>query len=240
MRWNELFRELRKLDWTMTLSICLLMAIGITFIYSASYRGEDQFTGAFFHKQLVGRWSAAWFFWGWPWWIITSCAMPPGGCTERPGVAGAGVAGGQEGLWRVSLVESVRHSGPAVRIRQTGDVGRVGAVFEPAGTVGRDGALCRAGPGDRGDSFCADSQGARSGTAAVLLPVAFFMLFAAGTPIRYLALLIGLALLAAPFGWFALAIISRSGSWFFWIRAATPSAPVGTKSSRPLPWGPAA
>ncbi len=42
------------------------------------------------------------------------------------------------------------------------------------------------------------------GTAAMLIPVAFMMMFAAGVPLKHMLILAGIGLLLMPFGWFLL------------------------------------
>ena len=49
-------RWLRRMDWSLVITIGLLMTAGVMFIFSASYRSEDLPVSPFYRKQIA--WAA--------------------------------------------------------------------------------------------------------------------------------------------------------------------------------------
>lgn len=52
MNTRRILRLLARMDWPSVLAILLLLGVGVAFIYSAGYRGEDRPPAEFYRKQL--------------------------------------------------------------------------------------------------------------------------------------------------------------------------------------------
>jgi penicillin-binding protein 2 len=144
-------------DWLAILLAAGLLGTGLTFIYSASWRGEETgIVGSWFDKQI---WWAAigaavalalaavdYRFWiRQAWWVYLISLV----------LAGAGAGHRGEGVRRLPVAERVRGAGAALGIRQGGDGAGAGAG---AGEPGAARALVR----DRGAGAAADGAAVRA------------------------------------------------------------------------------
>ena len=189
----------------MVSAITLLLLTGISFIYSASYRGENMPAGSYFQKQIV--------------WALIG------------GLVFLGVALADYHLWRDSawwlygvglvLLVLVLLVGKKVYGAyrwlslfgiqiQPSEFAKVSTMIALARFLSRPGRevehfrcvvqvlVITAVP------FLLILKEPDLGTAAIMAPMAFCMMFAAGVPLRYLGLLVLVALLLAPLSWFVL------------------------------------
>jgi len=205
MDWGLIRRLIRRIDWGLVLAVVLLMGFGVLFIYSASYRGDGLPVSPFYRKQLV------WFVLG----LVSFLAM----------VAIDYHRLGEAAWWLylvgVALLVLVLFFGTEVHgshrwLRlfgiqvQPSEFAKLATLLLLARYLSRPGR-------DVGSpraviTVCALTlipaaliiQEPDLGTAAVLGPMAFVMLYAAGVPLRKLGILLAIGLLFLPFAWFGL------------------------------------
>ena len=205
MNWRQARLILRRMDWSMVLGISVLLFSGVMFIFSASFRGEDLPVGSFHEKQL--GWIALGAFCyltlvlvdyhhlrDATWWLYGISIV----LLVLVLVMGKKVYGAYRWL---------NLFGVQIQPSELAKVATMLALARFWGRPGRDPTEPRAIVA----TFAIIALPAALilkepdlGTAAVLLPLAFIMMFAAGVPLRSLALLIVIGLVLAPFSWFFL------------------------------------
>ncbi len=210
MSLRPLKQLLGRLDWTMVLAIAALLMVGITFIYSASYRSDDLPAGSFFEKQIL------WALMGIGIFLVfaavdyhqlrdASWALYALGLVLLILVLliGKKVYGAYRWLNLFGIqVQPSEFAKVATMIALARFLSRPGRSMAPLKLVGQV-LLIMAVP------FLLILKEPDLGTASVLVPVAFFMMFAAGVPIRTLALLVLIGILLMPLGWFVLGDYQR-------------------------------
>ncbi len=202
---QRMIRMLRRLDWVFILSVILLILVGIVFIYSATYRSAENPMTELTRKQLV--------------WVMVGT-----GCFLLAALTNYDFVAGQA-FWLYSaclvllvlvLFFGIRIYGAyrwlnlfgfQIQPSEFAKLGTLVALAHYLGTPSRDlrhpatvGAclLITAIP------FVLILQQPDLGTAMMLAPLVFIMMYVAGVPMVYLLVLGGLALLSAPLGWFVL------------------------------------
>lgn len=206
MKLRRIMALLSKLDPVSLAASVVLMGIGIAFIYSAGYRGEDAPPATFYRKQIVwamigfsGYAAAAVADYRWVgrqsgWLYGVSCAL-----LVLVLLVGVKVYG----AYRWLNVFGIRF--------QPSEVGKLAVILLLARFLARPdmdprrpacfwGAAAIVGP-----VFLLILMGPDLGSAMMLAPVAAAMLFAAGVPWKTLGRLALAGALAAPLGWFLLA-----------------------------------
>lgn len=205
MNWRQTLIILRRMDWSMVLGIAVLLFAGVMFIFSASFRSEDLPAGSFYEKQL------GWIVLGAlcylmlvvvdyhrlrdaTWWLYGISIV----LLVLVLVMGKKVYGAYRWL---------NLFGVQIQPSELAKVATMLALARFWGRPGRDPTEPRAIIA----TFAIIALPAALilkepdlGTAAVLLPLAFIMMFAAGVPLRSLGLLVLIGLLLAPFSWFFL------------------------------------
>ena len=198
---------LRRMDWSMALAIAALLVIGILFIYSAVNRNDDLPVAPFYQKQLVWALVGLGFFLmlvlvdyhrfcDAAWWlymvglVLLTLVIIPGvgkkvyGAYRWLSLFGVQVQPSEFGKL-ATLFVLARFLGQPGR-----DVKSLHSVFQVLMIIGVPFLLIFKEPD--------------LGTAMMLAPVSFFMMYAAGVPFKYLAGLIGIGVLLMPFAWFGL------------------------------------
>ncbi|MBQ9343686.1 MAG: rod shape-determining protein RodA [Kiritimatiellae bacterium] len=201
---KRLWRLFLRQDWIAVLTAVALLGIGLAFIYSASWRGEDTgIVGAWFHKQIV--WASLggalaltlalvdYHFWTRHAWLLFLVSVV---LLVLVLVAGRKVYGAYR--WLVLFGVPVQPS----------EFAKVALVILVAHVLGNPALpphslglmlvvlLLAAVP------FMLILVEPDLGTALVLGPTIFFMLFAAGMRWRYFFSAAVAALAAAPLGWY--------------------------------------
>ena len=205
MGWNEVNRILRRMDWSMVFVVGVLLTISVMFIFSASYRGEDLPVASFYERQLV--WAAVGLallamcavidyhrFRDAAWWLYVVGLI----LLVLVLVIGKKVYGAYRWL---------SFFGVQIQPSEFGKLATLVALARFLSRPGRD-------PADPkvvfqvltiiGIPFLLILKEPDLGTAGMLVPVAFLMMYAAGVPVRYLAILALIGVLVMPLGWFAL------------------------------------
>jgi rod shape determining protein RodA len=201
---------LRRMDWIMLLAVLTLLAIGVMFIYSASYRGEDVSPADFYQRQII--WAALGLFVlglatvfdyrslrSMAWWIYAACVLLlmlvlVAGQKRYGAVRWLVVFGFQlqpSELAKLAVVLALAR----FLARPGRDPTDPRVVFQVLATIGIPFALIAKEP-----DF---------GTAAILVPVAFVVMFVAGVPLRYLLWLAAAGVALMPVGWMFLGAYQR-------------------------------
>lgn len=205
MDWEMARHMVRRVDWSLLVVLALLLLVGVLFIYSASYRTDDFPVAPFYRKQIV--WALAGLlsfaalvvidyhrFRDAAWWLYLIGLV----LLVLVLVIGKKVYGAYRWLSffgiRVQPSEFAKLAtliGLARFLSRPGrDVASWRCVVQVLLIVGVPFLLILKEPD--------------LGTAMVLMPVAFIMMYVAGVPLRHLGLLALAGLLLMPFGWFAL------------------------------------
>lgn len=205
MSWNEISRILRRMDWSMVFAVGALLVAGVLFIFSASYRGEDLPVASFYEKQVV--WAVLGIgllvmctvvdyhrFRDAAWWmyvvgvVLLVLVLVMGkkvyGAYRWLSFFGVQVQPSEFGKLATLLVLARFLSRPGR------DLTDPKVVFQVLTIIGIPFLLIVKEPA--------------LGTAGMLVPVAFLMMYAAGVPFRYLAILALIGILLMPLGWFVL------------------------------------
>ena len=207
MDWSRISNILRRMDWSMIFAMAMLLIAGIFFIYSAVNRNDDLPVAPFYEKQMVWALVGLAFFLllvlidyhrfrdaAWGLYVVGMILLI---LVLIPGV-GKKVYGAYRwlNLFGVQV--------------QPSEFGKLATVIVVARFLGRPGRDVRtwkclfqvlmivAVP------FLLIFKEPDLGTAMMLLPVSFFMMFVAGVPVKFLGTLVGIGLLLMPFGWFGL------------------------------------
>jgi rod shape determining protein RodA len=196
---------LGRMDWLFVFSVLALAGIGILFIYSASYRNDDQFMTALTRRQVL------WVFVGLgcfvtailtdyrhlaanAWWIYIVCLV----LLILVLLIGVKVYGAYRWLnlfgIRVQPSEFAKLGTLLILARYLSLPSRSMADAKTFFVV----MLLTAIP------FILVLRQPDLGTALMLIPVALALLYVGGVPLKFLAILIGLGLLSSPLGWLVL------------------------------------
>lgn len=202
---RKTFQLLGRMDFIFALAVLALMIIGILFIYSASYRNDDQWMTALTRRQVV--WSLvglACFFAALmvdyrrlavqAWWVYGLCLL----LLVLVLFMGVKIYGARRWLNLFGL---------QVQPSEFAKLGTLLLLARYASLPSRDMhsprtffnvLLLMAIP------FILVLRQPDLGTALMLVPVALVILFVGGVPLRFLAMLVGVGILLAPLGWFLL------------------------------------
>ncbi len=198
-------RKFGLMDWFLTLSVVSLIVMGIFYIYSAGYQSDDQPVSSFYQKQVVWAAIALILYIGLAlgdyrraieaaWWIyIVALAL-----LVLVLMVGREVYGATRWLSLFNIQV------------QPSEFAKLGTVLVLARYLGR--------PGRRPEDlktrlytlgivvipFALIARQPDLGTAAVLLPSAFVIMFVAGVPLRFLGVLVLIGVLMLPVAWFNL------------------------------------
>lgn len=202
MRPPRIATLLRGLDWIMVLATLLLIAGGVAFIYSASYRGDDLPVPPFYRRQII--WAAlglvvflicaAWDYRRWreaAWWLYFATLL----LLVWVLVAGRKMYGATRWLslfgWHMQPSEFAKVVWILWLARF---LSRPGRDTRAPWTTAR--ALLMMAP-----LFLLIARQPDLGTAAMLIPVTCAMLFVAGTPLKHFVVMALIAILMAPVAW---------------------------------------
>lgn len=196
---------LKRLDPFFMAGMLGLILTGIFFIYSASYRNEDEWMTALTRKQVVWALAGLGIFIAVviadyrvvtqnAWWIYGGCLV----LLVLVLVMGVKIYGAYRWLnlfgIQVQPSEFAKLGSLLVMARYLGQPSRDVTEFKTMYAI----LLLMAVP------FVLVLRQPDLGTALMLVPLALMMLFAGGVPFRYLAILAGIGLLLTPLGWFVL------------------------------------
>ncbi len=205
MDWFQLKHWLRRMDWSILIAIGVLMVMGVMFIYSAGYQGDDLPVSSFYKKQVL--WSIVGIFvflslvaidyhsWGEnAWWIYAVCIL----LLVLVLVMGKEVYGANR--WLSFFGMQVQ---PSEFAKLGAIIGVAHYLSRPGRTMVRTGTalsvlLITALP------FVLILKEPDLGTAMVLVPMVLAMMFVAGVPVRTIAFIVLLGLLIMPVGWLGL------------------------------------
>lgn len=207
---RRILRPLLRADGVMLAATLALAALGVAFIYSAGYRGEDLPAAPFYRRQIL------WVVFGlaclfaaaltdYRTWNAQAAWLYAAGCALLVAVLFAGVR--VYGAYRWLDLFGLRV--------QPSEFGKLAAILMLArylSTPGRDpqrpacvwGAALIVGP-----VFLLIAAGPDLGSAAMLVPVTAAMLFVAGVPFRTLGRLALAALPVVPLAWMAMSAYQR-------------------------------
>lgn len=196
---------LGRVDWLFVVAMLGLVTIGTLFIYSASFRNEDEWMTAMTRRQVV--WAVVGFvaflfmmftdyrqLAGHAWWIYLICLI----LLVLVLVMGIKIYGAYRWLnlfgIRVQPSEFAKLGTLLLLARYLSPPSRDMADFKTFFAV----MFIMVVP------FVLVLQQPDLGTALMLIPVTLSLLYAGGVPLRYLVILGGLGLLLSPLGWFVL------------------------------------
>ena len=198
-------QHLRRMNWGLFAGMFCLTVMGVLFIYCASYRGDDLPVSPFYKKQILWLAMGTCIYFmimvfdyhrlsvvGWPVYalgivlllLVLAFGKTVYGATRWLNVLGIYIQPSE--FAKLSTVVALAH----FLSRPGRDVSRPRCLFQVM--------LIAAVP------FLLILKEPDLGTAAVLLPATGLMLYAAGVPLKYLAIIGGVALMLLPLGWFAL------------------------------------
>ena len=202
---SHFIQVFRRMDWGMLVAAAALLAVGILFIYSACYRGDPENVAPFYRKQIA--WAAA-----------GACAFAALALFDYRRLAEHAwlIYGASLALLVLVLIMGVRIHGaarwlalPGLRV-QPSEFAKLATLLALAADLSRPGVhpahprvVLRTGI-IAAVPFLLIFLEPDLGTAAVLVPIAFALLFAAGVPLKTLGLLAAAGLLLVPVGWFVL------------------------------------
>lgn len=205
MNWARISIILKRLDWGMVFCILLLLAVGILFIYSAACRGEDVPSAPFHRKQMLWALVGAGFFLATAftdyrhlrdaaWWLYFVALL----LLVLVLLVGKEMYGARRWLNLFGIhVQPSEFAKLATIVVVARFLGRPGRSLDEPVRIFQVLALVAV-------PFLLIVKEPDLGTAAMLIPVAFMMMFAAGVPVKYMLILGAVGLLLLPFGWFFL------------------------------------
>lgn len=193
------------MDSVMLITVFLLMATGILFIYSACYRQDDIPVADFYRKQML-------------WCVIGLIAALIAGLTDyrRLFKLTGWIYAATIILLVLVMIVGTEINGARRWINffgihvQPAEIAKLGVIITLARYLGRPGRNLRSAKTLitslllAGIPFLLIVKQPDLGTAAVLLPITMAMLFVAGIPMKRLAMLCLIGLMFLPVGWFAL------------------------------------
>ncbi|HMP71717.1 MAG TPA: rod shape-determining protein RodA [Kiritimatiellia bacterium] len=199
------FDAIRRIDPLFLLGILALVVVGFFFVYSASYRGDEDTLTTMTRLQI--RWASL----GLILFLLTVKTDYRNLQGTAPLIYFLCLV-----LLVLVLVMGVKISGAyrwlslmGVRI-QPSEFAKLGVLLMLAAYLGQPGRDMRSVKTLvtvlllAGIPFALILQQPDLGTAMMLVPMAFVMLFIAGVPIRYLLVMVGIGILLMPLGWFLL------------------------------------
>ncbi len=210
MNVEHIKRHVIRSDWWLNLSLIALMIIGILFIYSAGFQSAETPVSAFYRRQIVWALVGALGYMvlamtdyrrvaDMAWWIyvVTLCLL------VLVLLVGKEVYGASRWLSLFDIqVQPSEFAKPAVILvaarylaRPGRDIGRTRCVWIVL--------LIAAAP------FVLIVRQPDLGTAMVLLPIVFLILYAAGVRLKVLAVLVLLGLMTLPVAWLGLSEYQR-------------------------------
>ena len=196
---------LKRLDWFMVVAILALSTIGILYIYSATYRNDDEWITALTRRQIL------WVFVGLGVFIATIL-------TDYRKLASNSWL-----IYLVCIVLLVLVLTMGVKVYnayrwlnlfgiqiQPSEFAKIGTLMviayylSPPSRDMTDYKTFYVVLALMAVPFFLVLRQPDLGTALMLVPVTLVLLYAGGVPLRYLAILVGIGLLLSPFGWFGL------------------------------------
>ncbi len=207
MDWSQISRLLRRLDWSLVVGVGALLVASVFFIYSAAFRADDLPVAPFYEKQMMWAMVGIGFFLllvlidyhrfrDAAWWLYAV------GLVLLVLVLIPGVGKKVYGAYRWLMLFGVQ--------LQPSEFGKLATLIALARFLSRPGRDVKSPKCVVqslliiGVPFLLIVKEPDLGTGMMLVPVAFFMMYAAGVPIRYLAFLVLLGILMMPLGWFVL------------------------------------
>jgi rod shape determining protein RodA len=205
MNWDQARRLIGRMNWGLLLAALLLMGLGVLFIYSAGYKGEDQPVAPFYRRQIlwVGAGLAVYFMvllfdyhrlGEASWWIyimgvvllvlVLATGKRVYGAVRWLDLFGMQVQPSELAKLATLLVLARYLSRPGREPAQPGTLLAVAVIV--------------------GIPFLLIIKEPDLGTAMVLVPMAVALLFVAGLPARSLLVLVAAGALLLPVGWFTL------------------------------------
>ncbi|MBU1909523.1 MAG: rod shape-determining protein RodA [Verrucomicrobia bacterium] len=202
MDWTHARWLLKRMDWSMVIAVVLLLGIGVAFVYSASYRGDDLPVPSFYRRQMVWallgvavfvlfvlvdyrrlRAAAGWLY-GMSLVLLVLVLL-----------VGKKVYGAYRWLSVFGVqVQPSEFAKLALIVMLARFLGRPGRDLRHPLTTLRALVLLAL-------PFALIVKEPDLGTAVVMVPMTVLMLFVAGTPLRHLALLGLVGVLLLPVGW---------------------------------------
>lgn len=205
MSFDHAIKLLKRMDVFFILAIIGLILTGISFIYSASYRNDDEWMTALTRRQVIWALVGVGCFVAAAlvdyrnvavnaWWIYMVCLV----LLVLVLVMGVKIYGSYRWLnlfgIQVQPSEFAKLGTLLVFARYLSLPSRNMSEFKTFYTV----LLLMAVP------FVLVLKQPDLGTALMLVPLALALLYVGGVPFRYLAILVGVGLLLTPLGWFVL------------------------------------
>ena len=201
----QIRQTLRRMDWALFCTVCVLMTLGVLFIYSATWRGEGIPMSSFYKKQMV--WALiglALFFLITlsdyhalgenAWWLYGTALV----LLVLVLFVGKEVYGAHRWL---------SFFGFQVQPSELAKLGVIVALAQYLSRPNRNMALPQTTAMAlliMGVPLILILREPDLGTSAVLLPITILMLYAVGVPLKTLVFLGVLGLLFLPVGWFGL------------------------------------
>jgi len=205
MAWSETARLLRRMDWSLVIAVMALMTIGVIFIFSASYRADDLPMPSFYKKQVVWVMIGAALYLALvlmdyhrfrdaAWWLYAVGLV----LLVLVLVMGKKVYGAYRWLSFFGVQIQPSEFGKLATVILLGRfLGRPGRNLKELRSMIQTLLLI-------GIPILLIVKEPDLGTAMVLVPVAFLMMFVAGVRVRYLAVLVLIGALLMPVAWFGL------------------------------------
>ncbi len=205
MNWGKISLFLRRMDWMMIGSVLILLVASVLFIYSAASRADDLPVTPFYRKQIVWALVGAFFlvivalmdyhrFRDGAWWLYLIGIV----LLVLVLVMGKKVYGAYRWLSLFGIqVQPSEFAKIATLILLARFLGRPGRDLQDPWCVVQTFLIISI-------PFLLIFKQPDLGSAMVLVPVALIMMFAAGVPIRYLAIIALVGALLLPAGWFVL------------------------------------
>ncbi len=223
MNRDLLWKLLRRLDLVSVVAVLLLMAIGIAFVYSAGYRGEDQPVAGFHRRQIVWCAIGAMVF------VVAAVADYRRIGAQSAGLYAAGLAALVLVLFFGIRVYGARRWLDLLGQRvQPSEFAKLATILALARFLSLPHVDPRA-PSTlavsaliTGPPFFLIAAEPDLGSALALIPITAALLIVAGVPWRTLGLLALAATLVLPIGWFALGDYQRDRLLVFFDPAHDP------------------
>lgn len=214
---SEIKATLKRMDWIMGSSVFLLLCAGVVFIYSAGFHGQNAIVRPFYKSQIL-------------WGLL--------GLGVYIGVAFFDYRILKRYIWilygfsiillLMVFVFGVRIHGSLRWLNimginvQPSEIAKICTIAALATFLGRPDLDVR-NPRNTlvalaivGLPFVLIALEPDLGTAMVLVPITFVMLFMAGVPLRFLGILLLIGAILAPVGWFGIDEYQRNRILVFW------------------------
>lgn len=214
---EDLKFALKRMDWLMVFPILALLGVGILFIYSAGFHGNNAVVRPFYKRQIM--------------WVLLGFAVYVGAMSFDYRIlkryawlmyAFSIVLLGLVFFIGVRIHGSLRWLNILGMNVQPSELAKIFTIVALASYLGRPDLDVR-NPRNTlialaiaGLPFALIALEPDLGTAMVLIPVIFVMLFMAGVPLRILLILVCIGVMLAPIGWFGLDEYQRNRILVFW------------------------